>query len=73
MHLPERPVSSRGRPDATPECAAIADHLAVYLGQIDSCCVDGDLLQARSGDFHGDRNIAANIEPFKGGLGTRGW
>ncbi len=56
-----------------PAFATIADHIAVYPGQMDACYVDGERVQAQPGDFYGGWITAAIVGPFKGGAGTRGW
>ncbi len=53
--------------------AAIANHLAFYPGRVDACYIDGERVQAQSGDFYGGWITAEIVGPFKGPPGTAGW
>lgn len=53
--------------------ASIAGWYAVYPSRMDSCSVNGELIQPQEGDFYGGW-ITSDIEgPFKGAPGTWGW
>jgi len=53
--------------------AALASYIAVYPSRMDACFVDGEQIQAQSGDFYGGWITKDIIGPFKGGAGTAGW
>ena len=60
-------------PEPTPPFRAIKDHVAFYPQYMESCKVDGELVQPQPGGFYGGwitRNI---VGPFKGEPGTWGW
>lgn len=53
--------------------AAIRGYLAFYPSRMDACYVDGEQVQAQSGDFYGGWITSEIVGPFKGGVGTWGW
>jgi uncharacterized protein (DUF427 family) len=60
-------------PAPSPGYEAIRDHVAFYPGRVDAAWVDGERVQAQTGDFYGGW-ITVDIEgPFKGGPGTAAW
>jgi uncharacterized protein (DUF427 family) len=60
-------------PHPTPRYAEIARHVAFYPSRMDRCWLDGEQVQAQSGDFYGGWITSRIVGPFKGGPGTRGW
>jgi uncharacterized protein (DUF427 family) len=60
-------------PNPAPGYEAIQDHVAFYPGKMDACYVDGERVQAQSGDFYGGWITRDVVGPFKGGPGTVGW
>lgn len=57
----------------TKSFAAIRDYLAFYPSRMDACYVDGEQVQAQSGDFYGGWITSEIVGPFKGGAGSWGW
>lgn len=53
--------------------ADLVDHVAIYPGRLDSCTVDGELVQAQEGDFYGGWITSRVAGPFKGARGTLSW
>lgn len=51
----------------------LTDRVGLYPAKMDSCTVDGELVQAQDGDFYGGWITAKIVGPFKGGPGTMGW
>lgn len=51
----------------------LAGHISLYPGRVDSCTVDGEVVQAQEGDFYGGWITSRVTGPFKGGPGTFGW
>ena len=51
----------------------IKNYVAVYPSRMDACYVDGELVQAQTGDFYGGWITKDIVGPFKGGMGTWGW
>ncbi len=51
----------------------IADHVAFYPGAMDSCTVDGELVEPQPGGFYGGWVTSKVVGPFKGGPGSMGW
>jgi uncharacterized protein (DUF427 family) len=47
--------------------------VAVYPGQMDRCCVAGEVVRAQAGDFYGGWITDNIVGPFKGEPGTLGW
>ena len=60
-------------PDPTPSFAPIRDYIAFYPGKMDLCTVDGEIVEAQSGDFYGGWITKEIVGPFKGATGTWGW
>lgn len=60
-------------PTPDPAYAMLAEHVAVYAGAMDSCTVDGDLVQPQEGGFYGGWITSKVTGPFKGPPGTLGW
>lgn len=52
---------------------ALKDHISFYPSRVDACYVDGEQVQAQSGDFYGGWITSRVVGPFKGGPGTQGW
>ena len=52
---------------------AIREYVAFYPSKMDACYVNGERVQAQSGDFYGGWITGEIVGPFKGGPGTRGW
>jgi uncharacterized protein (DUF427 family) len=69
------PASSAGwtYPSPWPGYEMLADHVALYPSRMDSCEVDGELVQAQDGDFYGGWITSSVVGPFKGAPGTLGW
>ncbi|WP_299415791.1 DUF427 domain-containing protein [Acaryochloris sp. IP29b_bin.148] len=57
----------------TPRFADLKDYVAFYPSRMDRCTVDGEVVQAQSGDFYGGWVTQDIVGPFKGGAGTWGW
>lgn len=53
--------------------AVIRGYLAFYPSRMDACYVDGEPVQAQSGDFYGGWITSEIVGPFKGGAGSWGW
>ena len=60
-------------PKPTAAFAAIKDHVAFYAGLMDTCTVDGELVQPQPGGFYGGWITSDIVGPFKGEPGTWGW
>lgn len=56
-----------------PGYESLVDHVALYPGAMDSCEIDGEVVQAQEGDFYGGWITANLVGPFKGAPGTMGW
>ena len=67
------PRSAWTYPEPTPSFRALAGHVALYPGRMTRCTVDGEVVQAQSGDFYGGWRTARVVGPFKGEAGTGGW
>ncbi len=59
--------------DPTPNFGPIRGYIAFYPGKMDTCTVDGETVQAQSGDFYGGWITKEIVGPFKGDAGTWGW
>lgn len=57
----------------TPRFADLKDYVAFYPSRMDVCTLDGEVVQAQSGDFYGGWITPDIVGPFKGGAGTWGW
>ncbi|MFL6159268.1 MAG: DUF427 domain-containing protein [Marmoricola sp.] len=51
----------------------LRDHVALYPAAMDSCTVDGELVQPQPGGFYGGWITSRVTGPFKGAPGTLGW
>ncbi|MDO5736800.1 MAG: DUF427 domain-containing protein [Propionibacteriaceae bacterium] len=51
----------------------ILDHVAVMPSMMDSCHVDGEVIQPQEGSFYGGWITSKVSGPFKGGPATIGW
>lgn len=51
----------------------LRDYVSVYPGRMDSCLVDGELVEAQAGGFYGGWITSKIVGPFKGDPGTEGW
>jgi uncharacterized protein (DUF427 family) len=60
-------------PDPVPAYAPIKNYVAFYPGRMDACYVDGEQVQAQSGDFYGGWITHDIVGPFKGQPGTTFW
>jgi len=60
-------------PTPWPGYEMLVDHVAVYPGRMDSCAIDGELVDAQEGDFYGGWVTSRVVGPFKGAPGTLGW
>ncbi len=60
-------------PSPSPGFEAIADHVAVYPGLMDSCEVNGETVVPQAGGFYGGWITSRVTGPFKGEPGTLGW
>jgi uncharacterized protein (DUF427 family) len=68
-----RPRAAWYYPRPTRRYAEIAGHVAFYPSRMDRCWLDGEQVQAQSGDFYGGWITSRIVGPFKGGPGTWGW
>ncbi len=60
-------------PTPTPGFASLIDHVALYPGRVDTCTVDGEVVQPQPGSFYGGWITSRVTGPFKGAPGTSGW
>ncbi len=60
-------------PHPTPAFQALQGYIAVYPSRMDACYVDGEQVQAQTGDFYGGWITREIVGPFKGEPGTWGW
>ncbi len=60
-------------PTPTERFISIANYVAFYPSAMDACYVDGERVQAQTGDFYGGWITSDIVGPFKGGSGTWGW
>jgi uncharacterized protein (DUF427 family) len=60
-------------PEPEPGYEVLADRVAVYPAEMDSCEVDGERVLAQPGDFYGGWITSRVVGPFKGAPGTLGW
>jgi uncharacterized protein (DUF427 family) len=60
-------------PKPTGDFAAIKDHIALYVSQMDECRVDGERVTPQPGQFYGGWITKDIVGPFKGEPGTMGW
>ena len=68
-----RPRAGWSYAKPTPAFAAIAGHIAVYAGAVDSAFVGTERVWPQPGDFYGGW-VTANLRGVvKGGAGTEGW
>ena len=51
----------------------LKDFLSLYPGRLESCTLDGEVVQAQEGDFYGGWITSRIVGPFKGAPGTLGW
>ncbi len=51
----------------------LRDCVSVYPARMDSCLVDGELVEAQAGGFYGGWITPNIVGPFKGDPGTEGW
>jgi uncharacterized protein (DUF427 family) len=59
--------------DPTPAFLPLRDYVAFYPGKMDTCTIDGEIVQAQPGDFYGGWITREIVGPFKGAAGTWGW
>jgi uncharacterized protein (DUF427 family) len=60
-------------PEPTPPYKALAGHVALYPGRMDSCEVDGERVRPQGGTFYGSWITNRVVGPFKGGPGSVFW
>ncbi len=60
-------------PEPSPGYESLAHLIAFYPGKMDACYINGEPVQAQSGDFYGGWITHSIIGPFKGGPGTSSW
>ncbi|MGL5065234.1 MAG: DUF427 domain-containing protein, partial [Microcoleus sp.] len=60
-------------PNPTQVFEPIKNYVGFYPSLMDTCYVDGELVQAQAGDFYGGWITKDIVGPFKGGAGTWGW
>ena len=60
-------------PTPSPGFEALADHVALYPGRMDSVTVDGEQVVPQEGTFYGGWITSRVTGPFKGAAGTNGW
>lgn len=60
-------------PAPTPGFAALAGHVSLYPGRLDSVTVDGEPVRPQGGSFYGGWVTGAVVGPWKGAPGTHGW
>ncbi|RYV50906.1 DUF427 domain-containing protein [Pengzhenrongella frigida] len=60
-------------PEPWPGYDELRDRVALYPGTMESCEVDGEVVQAQEGGFYGGWITARVVGPFKGAPGTLGW
>lgn len=60
-------------PTPTAGFASLVDHVALYPGRVDTCTVDGEVVQPQPGNFYGGWITSRVTGPFKGAPGTLGW
>ncbi|NJN85600.1 MAG: DUF427 domain-containing protein [Leptolyngbyaceae cyanobacterium SL_7_1] len=53
--------------------ASLKDYVAFYPSRMEACYLDGERVQAQSGDFYGGWITQEIVGPFKGSVGTWGW
>ena len=53
--------------------APIAGHVAFYPGRMDTCLVDGEVVEPQPGGFYGGWITTGLVGPFKGDPGTQRW
>ena len=72
---PARTVPAGGWTYRTPSegYRDLVGHVAIYPGKVDSCTVDGEIVQAQEGDFYGGWITSRVSGPFKGAPGTLSW
>ncbi len=57
----------------TPGFIGIKGYVSFYPSRMDTCTIDGEVVQAQAGDFYGGWITQDIVGPFKGGTGTWGW
>jgi uncharacterized protein (DUF427 family) len=67
----ERAAWSYANP--SPGYGALRDHLAFYAAAMESCTVDGEIVQPQPGGFYGGWITSDVVGPFKGEPGTHFW
>lgn len=60
-------------PEPAPGFEALRDMVALYPARMDSCTVDGEMVQPQPGVFYGGWITSRVVGPFKGARGTLGW
>jgi uncharacterized protein (DUF427 family) len=60
-------------PRPLPGYEALADHVSLYPGAMDSCEIDGEPVVPQEGGFYGGWITSRVVGPFKGAPGTLGW
>ncbi|QHC66587.1 DUF427 domain-containing protein [Rathayibacter sp. VKM Ac-2759] len=60
-------------PEPMPGFEVLRDTIALYPGRMDSCTVDGEVVEPQPGDFYGGWITSRVVGPFKGAPGTMFW
>lgn len=60
-------------PNPTPSFESIRNYVAIYAENMDTCFVDGEIVQSQAGNFYGGWITSDIVGPFKGEPGTEGW
>lgn len=56
-----------------PGYEALTDHVAFYVGLMEVCLVDGEMVRPQPGGFYGGWVTSKVAGPFKGVAGSAGW
>lgn len=60
-------------PNPAPSFESIKNYIAIYSENMDTCFVDGEIVQSQAGNFYGGWITSDIVGPFKGEPGTEGW
>jgi uncharacterized protein (DUF427 family) len=60
-------------PEPSLAFTGLRDHIALYPELMDSCTVDGEVVEPQAGGFYGGWITADVVGPFKGAPGTHTW
>ena len=76
VHGPDGSTAHRAAwhyPHPTEAFAELLDHVCVYPAAMDEITVNGEKVQAQTGDFYGGWITSKVTGPFTGAPGTLGW